>query len=101
MLSLPKGEGIQPLEVRKISLMYQTMSRNEKTLVLTQHIPNSKPPFKIMFFKPKSRKAISLICTILGYKNDDEVDEALLIILTHIHPTTKECPKWDICGFLP
>ena len=62
-----------------------------KNLGLTQHIPNSKP---------HSRLCFSVLCTIPGYKNDDKVDETLLSFLTHIHPTTKECPKWDICGFL-
>ena len=60
----------------------------------------SKPPFKTIFLKKTSRKSISLIYTILGYKNNEEVDENLLDFLTHLKPTTKEWTKLNIYGFL-
>ena len=71
-----------------MAFLYQTLSLNNKTLVLTQHMESgmmtrhSNPPFKTVFFNPYSKKAISLLCTILGYKNDEEVDETLFVFLS-------------------
>ena len=60
------------------------MIPNDKTLVLTNYISNSKPPFKTMFFKPNSTKNISLLCTILGHRNDDDqIDETQLSFLEY------------------
>ena len=60
------------------------MIPNDKTLVLTNYISNSKPPFKTMFFKPNSRKAIFVLYTILGHKNDDDqIDETQLSFLAY------------------
>ena len=52
---------------------------------------NQNPPFKTIFFKPNARKIISLLCIILGYKNDEEVDETLLGLLRHLNHAPKEC----------
>ena len=60
-----------------MALNYQTLSPNEKTLVLTQHMEfgmitqHSKFAFKIVFFKAESRKAISDLCIILGYMTNE------------------------------
>ena len=59
-----------------------------------------KPPYKIVFFKSKARNIIALLCTILGYGNDDEVEETILGFLAHLPPFSKESPKWNISTFL-
>ena len=79
-----------------MALNFQTLSIDDKTLVLTQHMDpdmitqHLNPPFKTVFFKPKSKIAISLMCIILCYKNDEELDEALLGFLAHLHPVIKK-----------
>ena len=77
MLCVPKEEGLQQVEERIMALNYKTMIANDKTIFLTQQMyigiikQHSNTPFKIVFFKPKSIKSISLICTILAKKNNE------------------------------
>ena len=79
-----------------MALNYQTLSPNYKTMLLVHHMEldmitqSSKPPFKTIFFKPESRKTISLSSTILGYKKDEQVDAIILGLLEHLHPIAKE-----------
>ena len=54
---------------------------------------NTKRPLGTNLFKPKAKKIISLFCTILGYKNDEEVDESVLGFLSQLQPITSEAPK--------
>ena len=96
MFVIHDQEGFQPLGEREMVIKYQTLIPNDKTMLLVHHMEHdmitqsSKPPFKTVFFKPESRKSISLIYTILGYKNDEEVDEIILGFLEHLHPIAKE-----------
>ena len=60
----------------------------------------SNPRYKNVLFKLEAKKTIAIMCTILGYKNDDEVDETILGFLAHVPPFSKEIPKWNILVFL-
>ena len=77
MLCIPEEEGLQQVEERIMALNYETMSSTDKKLFLTQQMchrmikQHSNTPFKIVFFKPKSIKSISLICTIMAKKNNE------------------------------
>ena len=53
----------------------------------------SNSPYKTVLFKPESKKTIAIICTILGYKYDDEADETILGFLAHLPPFSKENTK--------
>ena len=96
MFVIHDKECFHPLGEREMALNYQTLSPNYKTMLLVHHMEHamitqsSKPPFTTVLFKPESRKSISLIYTILGYKNDEEVDEIILGFLAYLYPTTKE-----------
>ena len=106
MLCIHEEEGLQPVEERIMTLNYKTMSANDKILFLTQQMcprmikQHSNTPFKIVFFKPKSIKSISLLCTIMGKKNDEEVNGTPLGFLAYLHPIAKEIPIWDIYGII-
>ena len=82
------------------------MIANDKTIFLTQQMyigiikQHSNTPFKIVFFKPKSIKSISLLCTILAKKNNEEVHGTPLGFLAYLHPIAKEIPIWDIYGII-
>ena len=64
--------------------------------MITQH---SKPQFKTLFFNPESRKPISLLCTILCYKNTKEFNKTLLGVLAYLNPVAKEITKLGIYDF--
>ena len=59
-----------------------------------------KSPYKTIFFKHESREIIALLCIILGYKYDEEVDESILGFLAQLHPVSNEISKWNTYVFL-
>ena len=60
-------EGLHPVGEMEMDLKIQTLIPNDKIVFLTYHmdpsmiIQSSKPPYKTLFFKPGSKKIISLL----------------------------------------
>ena len=65
------------MEEKIMALAYQTPNPTNKTIVLSKHIElgiitqQSKHPLKTLIFKESSRRYVSLLCTMLGYENDN------------------------------
>jgi len=55
-------------------------------MVIQMEIPSSAPPYPAAIFAPMSKIVISLMCQVLGYKNDMFLDEILLGFLVVVIP---------------
>ena len=77
MFFVQDQEGLQLMEEKIMELAYETLSPTDKSMVLSKHIESriitqqSKHPLKTLIFKEGSRRYVLLLCTLLGYENDN------------------------------
>ena len=90
-----------------LATSYQASHPFDKHQFLFEHlekgiaIPTSLPPFDTLVFYDKSKKSISVICTIIGLEKDNVVDDVILGILLSLALAPRLIPpKFDICSFL-
>jgi len=90
MFTLPIEDYLLSFGERELALQYQTLSHNSKTIVINYWMEarivskNQNPPLNTIFFKIEARRIVSLLCSILGYKSNEEVYETMLGFLSQL-----------------
>ena len=92
MFGLTMEENTLPFGEREESLKYRTLIVDSKVVVIKHYIEagmvtnNQNPSMKKKIFTPEAKNIASLLCSILGYKSDEEVYETILGFMSSLHP---------------
>jgi hypothetical protein len=92
MPSLPQILEGQTLHEQTMYFNYNALNSGEKVTFIQSYtnkyvvITNTPPPYKSNIFSEISKQAITMMCLILGYDHDINVDEVMLGFMSTICP---------------